>query len=510
MKKAINKFYINKYSKWALEYILIKPTYSNTRGLERSNKQYIEPLCKVISVIILLLCLSQTTAIAQAVEKQRPNIVVIYTDDHRWDALGKSGNDLIKTPNLDRLADSGIYFPNSFVTLSICTPSRAAFLTGQYGSRNNVMSQSLNKVNPDVKTVAEYLKNEGYSTSVFGKWHISNSPASMGFDYEYYFNGLAPFWDVPFIHNGEEVETSGFVEDVIVEGALSYLEEQNDIERPFFMWLNTWAPHMDIDFSWPAKGRTLSQYPIDKMVLPENWPADFSGKPSYIENNRPHQRALYYGYSEPYPLKHHIRGYYAATTDMDAALGIFFDSLSELGLSDNTYILVMGDNGWFMGEHGLTSKVLAYEESIRVPLIVAGPDVKPGKSENLMLNIDLMPTVLDIASIEIPSDIHGKSFKPLLNNQIGAVESWRDYIFYEAPAPQHGTQPLYALRTAEWKLIQTFEREDPDKLIFEELYNIKNDPYEKYNLISKQSSISILNSLRKKIRKKISWSKKID
>lgn len=507
MKKEINMFSISKYIKWALKFILISLISSNNRALGRSNKQYFRTLCKVISVIILLSCLSQTTVTAQADEKKRPNIVVIYTDDHRWDALGISGNDKIKTPNLDKLVESGHYFPNSFVTLSICTPSRAAFLTGQYGSRNGVMSQGSNTVNPKIKTVSEYLKEQGYNTSVFGKWHISNSPESMGFDYEYYFHGLAPFWDVPFIENGTEVETKGFVEDVIVEGALDYLEKVSLNEAPFFMWLNTWAPHMDIDFSWPAKGRTLSEYPIESMSLPSNWPADFTDKPSYIENNRPHQRALQYGYSEAYPLQHHIRGYYAATTDMDAAIGRLLNFISDTSLSENTYIFLMGDNGWFMGEHGLTSKVLAYEESIRVPLIVTGPGIDRGVSDELMLNIDLMPTALDLAGIEVPDDLNGKSFKHLIiKSDEEYLGDWRDHIFYEAPISVHGTKPHYAIRTKEWKLIQTFDEDETENMIFEELYNVKNDPDEKHNLISDHSKKLILESLRKILNDKIEWS----
>ena len=441
------------------------------------NTLLIDKYAKAIGFIVLLAILCQSQVSAQSVEKKGPNIIVIYTDDHRWNAIGKSGNKIIKTPNIDKLAESGLYFPNSFVTLSICTPSRAAFLTGQYGSRNDVMSQSLNTVNPETKTIADYLKEGGYSTSVFGKWHISNSPKSMGFDYEYYFQGLAPYWDVPFIKNGNEVETTGFVEDVIVDGALEFIESASETEEPFFMWFNTWAPHMDIDFSWPAKGRTLSEYPIESMSLPGNWPADFTGKPSYIQNNRPHQRALYYGYSEAYPLQHHIRGYYAATTDMDAAIGKLINTINETDLSENTYIFLMGDNGWFMGEHGLTSKVLAYEESIRVPLIVTGPGIEKGVSEELMLNIDLMPTALDLAGIEIPVDLNGMSFKYLIkHSEEKSLEDWRDYIFYEAPISVHGTKPHYAIRTKEWKLIQTFDEDESENIIFEELYDVKKRP----------------------------------
>ena len=459
---------------------------------------------------IFLICLAflfSCTYGTEEVSDNKPNVIVIYTDDHRWDALGASGNTVIHTPNMDSMVNSGHYFPNTFVTLSICTPSRAAFLTGRYGSRNGVMSQSQSTVKEGIKSVAHYFKEAGYQTSVFGKWHISNSPKSMGFDYEYYFQGLAPYWDVSFIKNGIEVETRGFVEDVIVEGALEFIGSANETEEPFFMWFNTWAPHMDIDFSWPAKGRTLSEYPIESMSLPGNWPADFTGKPSYIQNNRPHQRALYYGYSEAYPLQHHIRGYYAATTDMDAAIGRLINTISEMSLSENTYIFLMGDNGWFMGEHGLTSKVLAYEESIRVPLIVTGPGIERGVSEKLMLNIDLMPTALDLAGIEVPENLHGKSFKSLIkNSEENPSKDWREYIYYEAPIPVHGTKPHYAIRTQEWKLIQTFDKNNTDSLIFEELYHIKNDPNEKVNLKNDNSKKPILDSLRTILNKKIEWS----
>ncbi|MDR8390375.1 sulfatase-like hydrolase/transferase [Aliifodinibius sp. S!AR15-10] len=464
----------------------------------------------LLKFLLIWLCFAlslKPASLHQNIAEQSPNFIVIYTDDHRWDALGKSGNALIDTPNIDSLANSGYYFPNSFVTLSICTPSRAAFLTGRYGSRNGVMSQRQNTVKRGLKSVAHYFQEAGYKTSVFGKWHISNSPESMGFDYEYYFHGLVPYWDVEYTLNGQKVKTKGFVEDVTVEGATDYLREISGSNDPFFMWLNTWAPHMDEDFSWPAKGRTLTRYPTESMPLPVTWPPDFSGKPQYIKSNRPHQRALEYGYSRSYPLKSHIRGYYAAVTDMDAALGKLFETVDQLGLSENTYIILMGDNGWFMGEHGLTSKVLAYEESIRVPLIVSGPKVQSSESDELMLNIDIMPTALDLAGIHIPSDIQGKSFKHLLGTGNTKEGPWRDHVFYEAPVPVHGTQPHYAIRTKEWKLIQTYDLKKPDELIFEELYHIASDPNETNNLSMNPEQKPILDSLRVLLEERIKKSR---
>jgi len=466
------------------------------------------PVLKLFLGFLLCGCFSSKEVWAQQnLSVDSPNFIVIYIDDLRWDALGASGNSLISTPNIDSLASAGHYFPNSFVTLSICTPSRAAFLTGKYGSQNGVMSQSHNTVKPEIKSVAQYLKNAGYKTSVFGKWHISNLPKSMGFDYEYYFRGLVPYWDVTYILNGQKTKTKGFVDDVTVEGAINYLREISGSGSPFFMWLNTFAPHMDEDFSWSARGRTLSHYPTDEMPVPKTWPADFSGMPPYIKTHRPHQRALEYGYDRAYPLKSHVRGYYAAATDMDAALGKLFKSLKNMGFLNDTYIILMGDNGWFMGEHGLTSKVLAYEESIKVPLIVSGPGIEHKSSDELMLNIDIMPSVLDLAGLSVPNDIQGESFKPLLTMGTPNKTTWRKNIFYEAPVPVHGSKPHYALRTHEWKLIQTFNEENPDKLIYEELYHIASDPNETTNLVEKKNEKSILNSLREILKNKIEISK---
>lgn len=437
-------------------------------------------------------------------QAERPNFIIILTDDQRWDALGASGNPVIHTPTMDSLARSGVYFPNAFVTLSICTPSRAAVLTGQYGSKNGVMDMQ-SAVRPDVKSIAHYLKDAGYQTSVFGKWHLPNSPKSMGFDHEFYFEGLVPYWDVTFMQNEQKIPTKGFVDDASARRAITYLQEIRDTKKSFFMFFNTFAPHMDNSFGWPVREKTLACYPQDSMPLPATWQEDFQGKPSYLKKNRPHQQALDYGYANPDSIQKHVQGYFAATTDMDAALDKLLNAVSRLGLAENTYILLMGDNGWFMGEHGLTSKVLAYEESIRVPLIVTGPEVKHRMAKEMMLNIDLMPTVLELAGLQIPSDLDGKSFTPLLFNK--SDETWRKSVFYEAPHAVHGTMPHYAIRTKAWKLIQTYDVNEPDERIYEELYHLSEDPDETKNLAGKEQFNNILNTLRAEIQENIKKSK---
>lgn len=417
---------------------------------------------------------------ARGAEESRPNVVVIFTDDHRWDGVGASRNSRIHTPNIDRLSDEGLYFPNAFVTLSICAPSRAALLTGRYGTHNGVVDMQTDLAIED-GTLAQRLGEAGYETAVFGKWHLTTSPERLGFDYASYFYGLVPYWDVEFSRQGSEVATSGFVDDATTEEAVRYLESERE-GRPFFVWYNSFAPHMDDSFAWPARPESRARYPKSNLPLPRTWEGELVGKPPYLSRSRPRQRALEYGYAESESVLDHIQGYYASVTDMDAAVGKLMKYLRESGLAEDTYIILMGDNGWFNSEHGLTSKVLAYEESIRVPMIVAGPDVGQGVREELVLNIDIMPTVLELAGVEPSEELQGRSLVPLMRGE--SVSDWREYVYYEAPFPQHGTQPHLAVRTKEWKYIATYGDSSLTALEFEELYLLESDPEEQHNRAS--------------------------
>lgn len=442
----------------------------------------------------ILLALLAFYPATRVVAENRPNIVIVYTDDHRWDAVGASRASSIQTPNIDRLAERGRYFPNSFVTLSICAPSRAALLTGHYGSANGVMDMESDLQMED-DTLGERLKEAGYETSVFGKWHLSSSPERLGFSYASYFYGLVPYWDVEFNRQGQTLTVPGFVDDATTRETALYLEKERNKEKPFFVFYNSFAPHMDNSFAWPARPESIALYPKSNLPLPRTWKTGLNGKPPYIRQNRPHQRALEYGYAEQDAVLDHIQGYYASVTDMDRAVGELVEVLERQGLLEETYILLMGDNGWFNAEHGLTSKVLAYEESIRVPLIVSGPGVKQGVSEELALNIDLMPTLLELAGLPQDPELPGRSLAPLLKGE--PVADWREYIYYEAPHEQHGTQPLIAVRTADWKYIGTYAEETLDTLVFEELYHLASDREEQRNLVGDPAWGEQLEEMRK-------------
>lgn len=435
------------------------------------------------SAISAALGLSLSRKASAAVPAGRPNFLFIFTDDQRHDAMGCAGNRLIHTPNVDKLAARGVRFENAFVTLSICSPSRAACLTGRYGSGNGVVTIGPgHKLAAGEKTFAHHLKAAGYRTGFVGKWHLKDRPAECGFDYAMHFESNGPHTNRQVTEEGRKQTAQGFIEDYTAGKAVAFMRAASDADKPFVLWHCTQVPHMTPRFTWNPSPATLARYDPDRMPVPRTWRDDLTGKPPYLKTARSRTKALAYGYDKPDAIRDHVRRYYGAVTEMDASLGRVLDALESLGLADNTYVFFMGDNGWFLGEHGFTSKVLPYEESIRVPLIVAGPGIKPRVADPLVLNVDLAPTMLDMAGLEAPANVHGRSLKGLLE---GRKVPWRSSIYYEAPASQLGSRPLLAVRDERWKYVQTFEgqRLDPTaKPTFEELYDLKTDPLETTNL----------------------------
>jgi arylsulfatase A-like enzyme len=410
---------------------------------------------------------------------RRSNFIFILTDDQRHDALGCAGNASIRTPHMDALAARGVRFENAFVTLSICSPCRAASLTGRYGSANGVTSVP-GTINANERTIAHILRDAGYRTGMIGKWHLGNTPQQCGFDSATYFMSNGPYYGRSVIDNGVEKTAKGYIEKYNADRAIEFLKGSAHSAQPFFLFYCPQVPHMNHEFDWPAREETLALYDASEMPLPMTWQDDLAGKPPYLKDSRSRTQALRYGYDQAENLQRHRQRYYAAITEMDASLGRLLAALDDLGLDSNTYIFLMGDNGWFMGEHGFTSKVLPYEESIRVPMIVTGPGVRKGVNRHLVLNIDIAPTILGLAAtMAEPKGMHGRNMIGLLR---GRWVPWRRSFLYEAPTPSLGSWPLYAVRTDRWKYIQTFDKADRQRLAFEELYDLKTDPKETTNL----------------------------
>jgi len=441
-----------------------------------------------ISIFFLNRCLPDHES------KKNPNIIIIYTDDHRYDGLGIMQKNKIFTPNMDLLASEGLVFKNAFVTLSICSPSRAALLTGRYGSSNGVTSVGhLQKIKQDEITLAEILRNNGYITGITGKWHLKNNPKNLGFDYAVYCLGNGPYYRREFIENGEKIIAEKYIEEFIVDKSLQFIKKAETEKKPYFLFHCTQVPHMNHRFDWNVKEKTLIKYNDSNFTIPLNWYDSLEGKPAYLSSSRSRQQALKYGYGHPDSVIHHMRKYYASLTEMDQEIGRLINYIKDQSDWGNTIIILMGDNGWFLGEHQFTSKVLPYEESIRVPLIVSGSGIPKGFSESLVLNIDVFPTLMDILKLPMSENLHGISMLPIFQNTSLQI---RDHVFYEAPDSQLGSYPLYAIRNNRWKYIQTFDPEEPDQLMFEELYDLKSDPSEIYNLVDKTETLDIVSVFR--------------
>lgn len=415
--------------------------------------------------------------LANAVD--RPNIVFILTDDHRWDSYSASNKRIIRTPNLDQIAAAGTRFSNAFVTLAICSPSRAACLTGRYGSANGVTSVGKTPLNAAETTFAHALGKVGYATGVTGKWHLKTSPQECGFEFASTCWANGTWYDRTFTIDGQRKTMPGFVDDVAVDEAIRFMDQSTEMGKPFVLWLCTQVPHMDHKHTWPAKQELIDRYDVHKMPLPETWNDDLSGKPEYLKKARNRMRAIEYGYENSDAIRAHARDYSASVEQMDVAVGRLMNEVDRRGLGENTWYIFMGDNGWFLGEHGMTSKVLAYEESMRVPLAISGPKTKRMVSDELVLNIDLTATIYELAGLPVPAALHGRSLLPIVTGR--KVSDWRKSFLYEAPTPQLGSQPLWAVRDARWKYIET-ELDGTTGKVFRELYDLQSDAIEKRNL----------------------------
>ena len=444
-----------------------------------------------ISITLLQLLILVGAAVAQA----QPNIVFILSDDHRWDTLGVMGHPFVDTPNIDSLAEEGVLFENAFVTSSLCSPSRASFLTGVYPQQHGVQNNFTAWDNDNV-TFLEQLKKVGYQTAFIGKWHMPGGiPQLRGVDQFITFDhagGQGAYYGTPFIANGKALavgespfpgmELSGYITEDLTEIALAWIEQQK-VGRPFALYLSHKALHLPMTPSAAWDGR----YDNEAVELPpeaDSWLAFADGNFKHFLWD---------------PLEAKMRDYAETAAGMDEQIGRVLDQLDELGLADNTIVIYAGDNGYLWGEHRLIDKRWAYEESIRIPFIVRYPGgVKnPGRRDSSMvLNLDLAPTLLQLAGAESPAGIQGKSLVPILEDQRTPIrEAWVYNYFEDFPYP---VPEQAALRGERYKLVD-YKRGKKD-----EFFDLQSDPKEQNNLIDEPSMQDEVSKTRTKLASMLS------
>jgi len=440
-------------------------------------------------------------------ETKQPNFLFVLVDDQPFDALEDSGRyPFLKTPNMQRLIKEGAKFENYYVTQSICSPSRASFLTGTYPHIHGV-NQNNKHVDPDWESFQPYnshLQDAGYQTAHVGKIHMAHyrneKHIRPGFDYWFSFIGQGEYFDPMVNDNGREYQEDGYITDILTEKAISWLKEEREPGQPFS--LNLWHKAVHEDHS-PAprhdkifKDDSLPTPPYDQHL--EN----FAGKPEWQRLKAWDHRWKEYEPSDtiapkPWPIKgYKFKKLLESLLAVDESLGRVLATLEEMGELDNTVIIYSSDNGYFMGEHGYWDKRIAYENSMKIPMLMRYPEkIKSGtKIEQQALNIDLAPTILELAGVETPDYMQGESMVNLFE---GKDENWRDafmFEYYVDDAYPYAGPNMLAVKTDRYKLVDAFLDDDID-----ELYDLKNDPGEMNNLINNPKYASIEEELRNKL-----------
>ena len=449
-------------------------------------------------LLICFLMLHGSVAFSQAGNRKPMNIIFILADDHRYDAMGFMNKIKgLQTPGMDRLAKEGVHIKNAFVSTALCSPSRASILTGQYAHTHTVVDNEA-ALPSNLVFFPSYLQKSGYQTAFVGKWHMGNTDdqPQPGFDHWISFQGQGVYYNPTFNVDGKRIKQAegSYITDLLTDYALEWLNKTNK-SKPFFLYLSHKGVHAEF---YPAK-RHEGKYADVPVVCPPSMylTATDSSKtygiptppgskvntrdiPNWVRAQRYSWHGVDYMYHGTIKFDDFYRRYLETLQAVDESIERIINWVVSHGLKDNTMIVYMGDNGFSFGEHGLIDKRHAYEESMRVPLLVWAPGmVKPNSvMEQIIMNVDLAPTFLDLAGIAKPKQMQGFSFAEILG---GKGVTWqRDKVFYEyyweAAFPQ--TPTTFAVRTERYKYIYYNGIWD-----INELYDLQADPYEMNNLI---------------------------
>ena len=441
-----------------------------------------------------------------AAAADRPNIIMLLTDDQRWDTLGCMGNRIIKTPHVDRLAAEGVVFDNVFVTTSICMTNRACIFTGQYAARHGVINFSTNFTPQQLaQTYPGRLKSAGYHLGFIGKWGVGKPPQDL-FDYNEGWPGQNKYLN---IKDGKFRHLTSIMSDQ----AMEFLDSTPS-DRPFSLSISFKAPHCQDGppsrFLDDPKFKGLYQkYPsqffydprlaglyADATIAPAplSEPAFFESLPEFLQESENRIR-WEIRFPTPEQRQETVKAYYRLISGVDNVVGRIVKKLKEKGASDNTIILYHGDNGFYLGERGFAGKWYPHEVSLRVPLVIYDPRLPASqrgtRRDQTALSIDLAPTMLAMADVEIPERMQGENLVPLLQ---GKSPAWRSEFFYEHLFDHKTIPRTEGVRDQRYKYIR-FVDSDP---LCEELYDLDNDQDEAHNLAKKPEYAKTLEVMRKK------------
>lgn len=458
----------------------------------------------LLLALVLLLPISTFGQRRSTALKPRPNIVFILIDDLRWDELGIAGHPYIKTPNIDRIGKEGAVFRNAFMTTPLCSPSRASFLTGQYAHTHGITDNVDRSADShQLRTFPNLLHQSGYETAFIGKWHMGNDDSPRpGFDRWVSFKGQGTYLDAELNEDGKSIKSSGYITDVLNGYAVEFINRRHD--KPFMVYLAHKAIHPEVTQN---NDGSVNLNDAERFIPAPRHENAFAGvgiphRPNYGRTPE----------GKPALLRQigNLPALGAATATPDRAIlerqrtllgiedgvGEILKALKQMGQLENTILVFTSDNGYFYGEHGLSvERRLAYEESIRLPLLIRYPKlIKPGTvRDDLALNIDLAPTLLSLTGVAVPPNMQGRSLVPLLK---GARPAWRKSFLIEYYSdkvfPRIVQMGYKAVRNQRWKYIRYLELDGMD-----ELYDLKTDPFEMKNLAREPAAQKTLTEMKR-------------
>ncbi|MEO6136394.1 MAG: sulfatase [Ginsengibacter sp.] len=471
--------------------------------------------------------------------QKRPNIVIILSDDHAYQAISAYGNKLVSTPNIDRIAKGGAIFKKAYVTNSICGPSRAVILTGKYSHKNGFKDNLNPNFDGSQDSFIKQLTANGYLTAWIGKWHLGSEP--QGFDYWNILKGQGQYYNSDFISKDGPKRIEGYVANVIEDEAENWLSGR-DTTKPFCLVIG----HKNTHRTWIPDVVDFGKYDNIKFPLPHNFYDDYKGrkaaevqdmtisktmimgydlkmfanreeenKEGSISRMNTEQRAKFDEYYDKikadfdaknlkgnalteWKYQRYMSDYFSTAASLDRNIGRTLDYLDQHNLTAGTMVIYLSDQGFYMGEHGWFDKRFMYEESFRTPMMIRYPGViKPGSvSNSFVMNLDLGPTVLDAANVAIPADMQGESFLPLFVKKNVKGRDAMYYHYYEKG--EHSVSPHFGIKTSRYKLIRFY-----DVVNSWELYDLKTDPYEMNNLYGKKGFEKITTQLKKQLNELI-------
>ena len=468
--------------------------------------------------------------------QKRPNILIIVSDDHAYQTISAYGSKLMQTPNIDRIANEGVIFKKAYVTNSICGPSRAVILTGKYSHKNGFKDNEHSSFDGSQNTFIKELTKSGYQTAWIGKWHLETQP--QGFSFWQILPGQGSYYNPDFLMmDGSKKRVEGYVANVVEDVSENWLNKR-DTAKPFCLIIG----HKNTHRTWMPDIGDMGLFDKTTFSLPENFYDNYTGraaatvqdmtiaktmrmgydlkmfeskeeenKDGNISRMNAMQRAAFDAYYQSifdeykkrnlagdalteWKYQRYMKDYLSTAASLDRNIGRTLDYLDKHNLTNNTIVVYVSDQGFYMGEHGWFDKRFMYEESFRTPMVMRYPGVvKPGTVNNSMvMNLDIAPTMLNAAGVVVPNDMQGKSFLPLVANKKSVERKAMYYHYYENG--EHSVSPHFGISTGHYKLIRFYTRVESW-----ELYDMRKDPEEMKNVYGQRGYKKTMAKLKKQL-----------